>query len=102
VRVVRQNELQMVVDVRLALADHSQPISVLKLQLHRVGIDDSCRHWKIVHQQVNKVLVFDSLRDLLGMLRVPVHRRRLRVAQELAVDILCHSHLIRRVHDSVA
>jgi hypothetical protein len=77
VHMIREHELQVVVDVGLALAHHAQSISVLKLQLHRVWVDDSSRDGQIVDQQMHKVFVFNPLRDFSRLLHVPVHRLRL-------------------------
>lgn len=48
-RVIIENKFQMVVDVKVILADHAETIAVLELQLHCIRIDNSCRYRKIVH-----------------------------------------------------
>ena len=64
-RVIIQNEFQMVVDVELIFADHAKTIAMLELKLHCVRVDDPRRYREIVHQQMHEVFVFDSLRDFL-------------------------------------
>lgn len=101
VHVIRENELQVVVDVRIVLVHHSESVAVLKLKLHCVWVDNPCGDWKIIDQQVHEVFMFDSLRHFLGLLDVPIHWQILGVAQQLAVDVLSHSYFVRSVHNSV-
>lgn len=99
--VIGQDELQVIINVRLIFVHHSKSVAVLELKLHRIGIDYSSCDRKIVDKQMHKVLVSYSFRHFLRVLSVPVHRKGLCVAQKFAIDVLRHSHFIRRVDNSV-
>lgn len=99
---IRQNELQMIIDEHRITVVLAQPISMLELQLHGISIDDTRGHWQIVDQQMNEILVADPFHNHSRLLIRPSHRLILGIAQKLTVDILRHLHFIRSVDDPIA
>lgn len=59
---IGQNEFQMIVNVRLVLAHHSQSVAMFELKLHSVWINDSRCHRQVVHKKMNEILVSYTLR----------------------------------------
>jgi len=103
VHVVGKDELQVVVDIDVIPVHLAQPIAVLVGNFRGIVDADNARgHRQVVHEQVHEVLVLDALRHQSGVLLAPGERPVLLVAQQAAVDLLIHPHLIRRIDDSVA